>query len=104
MHSSTKTKHEVQRRLLLDVIVRKSAPIFKLLTSKDKALLVRRNALLVLNLRLHVIDCVAGFDVQRDRLASQGLHEDLHATTEAKHEVQCRLLLDVIVRKSAPIF
>ena len=40
-------------------------------------------------------------DVERDSLARQGLHEDLHAATEAKHEVERRLLLDVVVGESA---
>ena len=34
----------------LDVVIREGATIFKLLASKDQALLVRRNALLVLDL------------------------------------------------------
>ena len=44
--------------LLLDVIISKGAAILKLLASKDKALLVRRDALLVLDLSLDVVDGV----------------------------------------------
>ena len=38
----------MQRALLLDVVVRQRPPIFKLLPSEDKPLLVRRDTLLVL--------------------------------------------------------
>ena len=44
--------------------------------------------LLVLDLGLHVVDCVARLNLQRDRLARQRLHEDLHAAAQAQHEVQ----------------
>ena len=56
--ASTKTEHQVESRLLLDVVVAQSATVFELLASKDEALLVRRDTLLVLNLALHHIDGV----------------------------------------------
>lgn len=42
-------------RLLLDVVVGKGAAILKLLSGEDQALLVRGNALLILNLALDVV-------------------------------------------------
>ena len=45
---------------LLYVVIRQSAPIVELLTGEDKALLVRGNAFLVLNLGLHIVDGVGG--------------------------------------------
>jgi hypothetical protein len=60
---------------LLDVVVRKSASILKLLAGEDQTLLVRGNALLVLNLRLYVINRVAGLDLESDGLAREGLDE-----------------------------
>ena len=39
--SSTQAKHEVQGRLLLDVVVRKGATVLELLAGEDQALLVR---------------------------------------------------------------
>eukprot|EP01028_Stygiella_incarcerata_P003850 TRINITY_DN1801_c0_g2_i1.p1 TRINITY_DN1801_c0_g2~~TRINITY_DN1801_c0_g2_i1.p1 ORF type:complete len:168 (+),score=24.48 TRINITY_DN1801_c0_g2_i1:156-659(+) len=42
--STTKTKNKVKCRLLLNVVITKSPPVFQLLSSKDKALLIRRNA------------------------------------------------------------
>lgn len=76
--TTTQTKYEVQGRLLLNVVVTQSAAIFELLTSEDQALLVRRNTLLVLHLLLHDVDRVIRLDLQRDRLASERLDENLH--------------------------
>ena len=59
--------------------------------------------LLVLDFGLDVVDGVRGLHLQRDSLASQGLHEDLHATPQAQHQVQGGLLLDVVVRQGAAI-
>ena len=55
---------------LLDVVVRKRATILKLLSGEDQTLLVRGNALLVLDLRLDIVDRVAGLDLQSYGLAS----------------------------------
>jgi len=93
----------VERRLLLDVVVRKSAAVLELLAREDKALLVRGDALLVLDLALHHVDGVRGLHLEGDGLAGQSLDEDLHTTTEAEHQVERRLLLDVVVRKSAAV-
>jgi len=93
----------VQRRLLLDVVVLKSAAVLELLASEDEALLVRWDALLVLDLRLHRLDGVSALDLERDGLASECLHENLHTSTQAEHKVQRRLLLDVVVLKSAAV-
>jgi len=56
-------------------------------------LLVRRDAFLVLNLRLHVVDRVRRLDLQGDGLPCEGL---LHTSAKTK-EVESRLLLDVVV-------
>jgi hypothetical protein len=46
----------MESALLLDVVVRQGAPVLELLACEDQTLLVRRDAFLVLNLRLDVID------------------------------------------------
>ena len=81
-------KHQVKCRLLLDVVVTQSATVFKLLTSEDQTLLVRRNALLVLNLGLHIVNRVRGLNLERDRLASQGLDEDLHGRQRRSYDAK----------------
>ena len=55
--------------LLLDVVVRKSAAVLELLASEDQALLVRGDALLVLDLGLDVVDGVGRLDLEGDGLA-----------------------------------
>merc|ERR1712004_678089 len=84
LHATTKTQHQVQSRLLLDVVVRKSAAVLKLLASKNQALLIRRNAFLILNFGFDIIDRVRGFHIKGNGLASQSFHENLHATTKTQ--------------------
>ena len=101
--ATTQAQDEMECRLFLDVVIRESAAILELLTGEDQALLVWGNALLVLDLGLHVLNGVGGLDVQSDGLAGQRLDEDLHTTTEAEHEMEGRLLLDVVVTQGAAI-
>ena len=44
--ASAETEHEVEGRLLLDVVVRQGKSILELLAREDQTLLVRRDALL----------------------------------------------------------
>ena len=53
----------MESRLLLDVVVRESAAILELLAGEDESLLVRGDALLVLDLGLDVVDRVRGLDL-----------------------------------------
>jgi len=78
----------VEGGLLLDVVIRQGASVLKLLSSKNEPLLVGRNALLVLNLGLDIVNGVGGLDIQSDGLACQRLDKDLHASTQAQHQVQ----------------
>merc|ERR1712136_261293 len=43
-------------------------------------------------------------DFKSDSFASQGLDEDLHASTETEYKMKGALLLDVIVREGTSIF
>merc|ERR1719311_942397 len=88
LHATTEPQHEVQRRFLLNVVIRKRPAILKLLACEDQPLLVRRNAFLVLDLSLHIVDRVRGLDIEGDRLARESLDKDLHATTEPKDQMQ----------------
>lgn len=62
---------EMEGALLLDVVVRKSAPIFELLASKNETLLVRGNAFLVLNLRLHIVDSIGRFNLDCNNVSKR---------------------------------
>ena len=64
--------------LFLDVVIRKGSSVFELLSGEDESLLIRRNALLVLNLLLHSLDRVGSLHVERDGLSGERLDEDLH--------------------------
>ena len=44
LHATAQAEHEVQRRLLLDVVVRERAAVLELLAREDQALLVRGDA------------------------------------------------------------
>ena len=68
----------MQGRLLGHVVVGQGAGVLQLLAPEDEALLVGRDALLVLDLGLHRLHGVSRLHVQRDGLARQGAHEDLH--------------------------
>ena len=69
----------MEGRLLLDVVVGERAAVLELLAGEDEALLVRRDALLVLDFLFDVVDRVGRLDVQRDGLARQRLDEDLRS-------------------------
>jgi len=58
LHTTTQTKDEVKGGLLLDVVVGQGTAVFELLSGKDQTLLVWRNALLVLDLALDVVNSV----------------------------------------------
>jgi hypothetical protein len=53
--TTTQTEDQVESRLLLDVVIGKSAAVLELLAGEDQALLVRGNALLVLDLGLDIV-------------------------------------------------
>ena len=60
----------MESRLLLDVVVGQSTTVLQLLAGEDQTLLVRRDTLLVLDLRLDVVDGIAGLNLKGDGLAS----------------------------------
>uniref|UniRef100_G3QA54 Uncharacterized protein n=1 Tax=Gasterosteus aculeatus TaxID=69293 RepID=G3QA54_GASAC len=104
LHASPQTQHKMEGGFLLDVVVGEGAAIFQLLAGKDQPLLIWGDAFLILDLGLHVLDGVAGLDLQRDGLASEGLHEDLHASPQTQHKMEGGFLLDVVVGEGAAIF
>ena len=77
-HTTTEAENEVKGGLLLDVVVSKGAAVLKLLAGEDQTLLIRGDALLVLDFLLDVVDGVTRLNLEGDGLASQSLNEDLH--------------------------
>jgi len=76
--ATAETQHQVERRLLLDVVVGQSATVLELLAGEDQTLLVRRNSLFVLNLGFDILNGVAWLDLKGDGLSRQSFHENLH--------------------------
>merc|ERR1711972_513573 len=97
LHTSPETEDKVEGGLLLDVVVGEGPSVLKLLASEDQPLLVRGDALLILDLGLDVLDGVGGLNLKGDGLASEGLDEDLHTSPETEDKVESGLLLDVVV-------
>ena len=83
LHSTTETENEVKSRFLLNIVIRKGTAILKLLSSEDQALLIGRNALLILNLGLDIIDSVAGLDLKGDGLAGNWRMESVSDHSQA---------------------
>jgi len=76
--AAAQAEHQVQSGLLLDVVVGEGATVVELLALEDKELLVRGNALLVLDLLLNRLDRVRVVDIEGDGLVGKSLDEDLH--------------------------
>ena len=102
--AAAQAEHEVQRGFFLNVVVGERPAVFHLLAGEDEALLVRRDALLVLDLALDHLDGVRGLDLERDRLAGERLDENLHAgvarilNTDAR---ECELVEHLDRRRAA---
>ena len=69
LHATTQTEDEMESTLFLDVVIGEGTAVFELLASEDQALLVRRNALLILDLALDIVDGVRGLNLEGDGLA-----------------------------------
>ena len=86
--------------LLMDIVIPESMTILKFLSIPNQVLFVWMNALLFLNLGLHALDAVWGFDIESESLAGVGLDEDLHTTFETEDQVEGRFSLNFVVNES----
>ena len=84
--------------LLLDVVVRESSAVFKLLSSEDETLLIWWDTFLILDLSFDILNGVCWLNFKSDGLTSESLNEDLHTTAESEDQVKSGLLLNVVVR------
>merc|ERR1712235_183985 len=103
LHTTSQSEDEMEGGLLLDVVVRQGPTVLQLLASEDQPLLVRGDSFFILNLSLYVLDTVAGFNLQGDGLAREGLHKDLHTTSQSEDEMEGGLLLDVVIGQSPTV-
>jgi len=104
LHTSSESEHKMESRFFLDVVVGESSSILKLLTGKDKSLLIWRNTFFVLDLCLDILNSVCWLNIESDGFTSEGLDEDLHTSSKSEYEMESGLLLDVVVRKSSSVF
>jgi len=88
LHTSSESEDQVESGLLLDVVIGESSAVFELFTSEDESLLIWRNAFLVLDLSLDVLNGVCWLDIEGDGLTSEGLDEDLHTSSESQDEMK----------------
>ena len=102
--TTSESKNQVEGWFLLNVVVRESSAIFKLLTSEDETLLVWRDTFFVLNLSLNIFNCISRLNFKSDCFTSQGLDEDLHTTSKSKNQVEGWFFLNIVVRKCSSIF
>merc|ERR1712157_692414 len=103
LHTSSQSENQMQGALLLDVVIRKSSSILQLLSSEDQSLLVWGDSLLVLDLCLDILNGVRWLNLKSDCLASQGLDEDLHTSSQSENKMESAFLLDVVVREGSSI-
>ena len=64
--------------LLLDVVVRESSAVFKLLSSEDETLLIWRDTFFILDLSLDIFNGVCWLNFKGDGFTGEGFDEDLH--------------------------
>jgi len=103
LHASSQTQHQMESGLFLDVVVGQGAAILQLFAGKDETLLIWGNSLFVLDLSLHVLNGIRWLHFKSDGLASQGLDEDLHASSKPEHQMEGGFFLDVVVRQGSAI-
>jgi hypothetical protein len=84
----------VKGGLFLNIVIRKSASVLELFTSKDEALLVGGDPLLVLDLGLHGVDGVRALDLKGDGLTSECLHKNLKQALSVIFKLQSESALE----------
>ena len=90
--------HNAKRRLKEFGDYRKVSDSYRLLWGASRVPLLNRwNAFFLLNTLLDPIDRVSGLDVNLDFLPSQCLHLDHSSTPEPQDQMECRLLLNVVI-------
>jgi len=104
LHTSSKSENQMESGFFLDIVVRKCSSILKLLSSKDKSLLIWWDTFLILDFSFNVLNGVCWFNVKSNGFSSKGLDEDLHTSSKSEDQVESGFLLNVVVWKSSSIF
>ena len=104
LHASSQSQDKVECAFFLDVVVTEGAAIFQLLSSKDEPLLIWGDSFFILNFGFHIFNSVTWLNLKSNGLASKGLNEDLHTSSQSQDQVKCAFFLDVVVAEGAAIF
>jgi len=78
--TSSESKDEVERRLLLYVVVCECSPVLELFPREDQSLLIGWNPFFVLDFLLHILYGVRALNLKGDGLARESFDEDLHSS------------------------
>jgi hypothetical protein len=97
LHTSSKSENQMESGFFLDIVVRKSSSILKLLSSKDKSLLIWWDTFLILDFSFNVLNGVSWLNVKSNGFSSKGLDEDLHTSSKSEDQVESGFLLNVVV-------
>ena len=79
--------HKYQHRVVHDHAMRHES-VFEYPSRKNESLLIKRNAFLIVDFRLDIVDRIGRLYIQRHRLVLECLHKDLHGANEAQHKEQ----------------
>jgi len=104
LHSSSKAKNQMKRRLFLDIVITQGSSIFQLLSSKYQSLLIWWNSFFVLNFCFNIFNGIRSFNLKSYGLSSKCLHKDLHSSSKAKNQMKGRLFLNVVITQGSSIF
>jgi len=104
LHTSPQPQNQVKSGLFLDIIIAQGSAIFQLFSGEDQTLLIRRNSFFVLDFGLHIFNGVRCLNFQSNSLASQGLDEDLHSSSQPQDQVKSRFFLNIVVWQGSAIF
>jgi hypothetical protein len=97
LHTSSKSENQMESGFFLDIVVRKCSSILKLLSSKDKSLLIWWDTFLILDFSFNVLNGVCWLNVKSNGFSSKGLDEDLHTSSKSEDQVESGFLLNVVV-------
>jgi hypothetical protein len=104
LHTSSESENQVKSGLLLDIVVRKSSSIFKLLSSEDKSLLVWWNSFFILNFGFDIFNGISWLNIKGDGFTSEGFDEDLHTSSKSENKMESGLFLDVVIGEGSAVF
>jgi hypothetical protein len=70
LHTSSKSEDQVESGFLLNIVVWKSSSILKLLSSKDKSLLIWWDSFFILDFSFYILNSIGWLDIKGDCFSS----------------------------------